>query len=278
MADVNWREAGFLAQTTGNYPDASDVADKDNIFLTDQGWVYRHFKNPAKTKFWDEIIWAGYVDADVPENDPVDYLPDEPTADVTFLVGDGYQFVEGPYPTSVTPPAAPTIGSVGVAGPGTAVDGETKSYSVNVNGGTATGFTYTWSVTGGTVASGAGTDSVTVTFNAVGNATVSCSVASAGASNTPQSDDTVVAVSAPAPTTGPVTGVTMTGTTSSQTDGSYTGQNTVSDNGSGLTVDYDVNSYVVSNVSVNDGGSGYEDGDEFTIVGTGGTAKGTVSI
>ena len=277
MADVNWREAGFLAQTTGNYPDASDVADKDNIFLTEGGWVYRHFRDQAKTKFWDEIIWAGYVDDAVSENDPVDTI-DEATADVTFLVGDGYQFVEGPYPTNVPPPAATTIGSVGVAGPGTAVNGETKAYSVNVNGGTATGFAYTWSVTGGTVASGAGTDSVTVAFNAVGNATVSCSVASAGADNTPQSDSTTVAVSAPAPTTGPVTGVTMTNTSTTQADGSVAGQNTVSDNGSGLTLNYDVAGGTISNVTVNVAGSGYEQGDEFTIVGTGGTAKGTVSI
>ena len=279
MADVNWREAGFLAQTTGNYPDASDVADKDNIFLTESGWVYRHFRNDAKTDFWDEIIWAGYVDATVSENDPVDEI-DEATANVTFLVGDGFQYVEGPYPTSVTPPAAPVIGTVGVTGPGTAVDGESKSYTVAVSGGTATGFSYTWSATGGTVASGQGTTTASITFSGAGNRTVKCSVAASdsGVTNSPQEGTKAVVVSAAAPTTGPVTGVTMTATTSSQADGDYTDQNTVSDNGSGLTVDYTVASYVVSSVVVNTAGSGYEQGDEFTIVGTGGTAKGTVSI
>ena len=282
MADVNWREAGFLAQTTGNYPDASDVADKDNIFLTESGWVYRHFRDQAKTKFWDEIIWAGYVDDAVVENDPVDEM-NEATADVTFLVGDGFQYVEGPYPEPGSLPATdPVIGTVGVTGSGTAVDGESKSYTVAVSGGTASNFTYTWSATGGSVASGQGSTTASIAFSGAGNASVKCSVASsdAGVTNSPQEGTKAVVVSAaPAPpATGPVTGITMTGTTSSQADGNYTGQNTTSDNGSGLTVDYDVASYVVSNVSVNDAGSGYEQGDEFTIVGTGGTAKGTVSI
>jgi len=82
----------------------------------------------------------------------------------------------------------------------------------------------------------------------------------------------------PGPATGPVTGVTMTNTATTQGDGSITGQSTVSSNGSGLTVDYDVASNVISNVTVNAAGSGYQAGDEFTIVGTGGTAKGNVSI
>ena len=79
-------------------------------------------------------------------------------------------------------------------------------------------------------------------------------------------------------TTGPVTGVTMTNTATNESDGDVTDKNTVSDNGSGLTVDYSVSGGVISSVVVNQAGDGYEDGDEFTIVGTGGTAKGTVSI
>lgn len=45
---------------------ASDSYDNNNIFLTDQGWVYRHFKgNPAddNVRYWDEILVAGAVDA-----------------------------------------------------------------------------------------------------------------------------------------------------------------------------------------------------------------------
>ena len=78
--------------------------------------------------------------------------------------------------------------------------------------------------------------------------------------------------------TGPVTSVTMTNTSTNESDGDVEDKNTVSDNGSGLTVDYSISSGVISSVVVNEAGDGYEAGDEFTIVGTGGTAKGTVSI
>ena len=42
---------------------ASDSYDTNNIFLTDQGWVYRHWKGDPKTtdRYWDEIIVAGQV-------------------------------------------------------------------------------------------------------------------------------------------------------------------------------------------------------------------------
>jgi hypothetical protein len=50
----------------GNTKRASDVYDVNNCFLTDQGWVYRHFKgDPASTdRFWDEILVAGASDGD----------------------------------------------------------------------------------------------------------------------------------------------------------------------------------------------------------------------
>ena len=70
---TTWRgdDPGFQTQAVGNYPDASTVADKDNIYLSEQGWAYRHYKNAEKTKYWDEIIWAGFVSDDVTENLPV---------------------------------------------------------------------------------------------------------------------------------------------------------------------------------------------------------------
>ena len=47
----------------GNTKIASDVYDVNNCFLTDQGWVYRHFKgdptDATNTRYWDEIIVAG---------------------------------------------------------------------------------------------------------------------------------------------------------------------------------------------------------------------------
>ena len=30
--------------------------DPQNCFATNQGWVLRHYKNAAKTKFWDEVL------------------------------------------------------------------------------------------------------------------------------------------------------------------------------------------------------------------------------
>ena len=47
---------------------ASDSYDLDNIYLTDEGWVYRHFKSTDESRWWDEIIVAGEVPAtDSPE-------------------------------------------------------------------------------------------------------------------------------------------------------------------------------------------------------------------
>ena len=43
---------------------ASDSYDTNNIFLTDQGWVYRHWKGDPTDldcRYWDEIIVAGQV-------------------------------------------------------------------------------------------------------------------------------------------------------------------------------------------------------------------------
>ena len=143
MADVTWRgnDPGFQKQAVGNYPAASDVADKDNIFLTDQGWVYRHYKSLDKSTFWDEIIWAGYVDSTVAANDPVDALN---AASPEFLNGDGIQFVSGPYPSSSS-----TIGTIDIGG---AADGDIATnipFTVNsVSGALANTDTWKWTVTG----------------------------------------------------------------------------------------------------------------------------------
>ena len=81
------------AETTsaiGTAPAACDVYDKDNIFLTDEGWVYRHYKKSDLSAFWDEIIVAGEVVAGATisgvDNDPVDAIGDETP---NFEVGDG---------------------------------------------------------------------------------------------------------------------------------------------------------------------------------------------
>ena len=176
---------------------ASDSYDVDNIFLTDEGWVYRHYKNDALTKFWDEIIVAGEVDAaatisGVP-NAPVDAIND---ATPTFESGDGKKDVEyspdfssggGGTPP---PPPADTIGTITITGADTATDGDTVTYSAS-NGGTATGVSYS-------IASSDGSDVVSgmdVTFNGVGARTLTVTGAKSGASDSPATATKSVTVS-----------------------------------------------------------------------------------
>jgi hypothetical protein len=131
---------GFETQAVGNYPNASDVADKDNIFLTDEGWVYRHFKSPDKSKFWDEIIWAGDVTNPPSANDPVDSINDP---DPDFLVGDTVQYVSGPYPSKDE--------TIGTATVNAASDGDIATnipFKLVVGGTLAAPNTYTWTVDG----------------------------------------------------------------------------------------------------------------------------------
>lgn len=70
------------------------VLDRDNVYFSDQGWAYRHYKTEAKENtqgnYWDEILVAGEALED-------DGTPDA-TADAfgtpgskTFLTGDGTQ-------------------------------------------------------------------------------------------------------------------------------------------------------------------------------------------
>ena len=81
----------------------------------------------------------------------------------------------------------------------------------------------------------------------------------------------------PAPPTGPATGVTLVGTVSTESDGSYTGVATTSNNGAGLTVSYDVAGGTASNLAIVAAGDDYQDGDSFSVVGDAGVT-GTVSI
>ena len=36
--------------------DDNKVADKQNCFATNEGWVLRHYKNSDKTEWWDEVL------------------------------------------------------------------------------------------------------------------------------------------------------------------------------------------------------------------------------
>lgn len=173
----------------GNAKIASDAYDVDNIFLTDEGWVYRHYKNTAKTKFWDEIIVAGEVDETLSINGvattPVDEIND---ASPTFEIGDSKSDIEyAPgFGSSPTPPAAPTLGTVTVTGAITASDGATESYTASIDG-TSTSATYT-------IAS-SGSDSINgmdVTFSGTGSRTLTVTASDSAA--TPSSATGAISV------------------------------------------------------------------------------------
>ena len=180
-------DPGFQTQAVGNYPAKSDVADKDNIYLSDQGWVYRHFKNLDKSEFWDEVIWAGDVTNPPSENDPVDPFGD---ADPDFLVGDGFQFVSGDYPS-----ADPTIGTVTINAPATGDISTNINFALNApSGAFASGNTFAWSVTGpGTAVIGTATGTfsgntpananTTINFPTAGQYQVTCLVKSSAAAS-----------------------------------------------------------------------------------------------
>ena len=69
-----------------NLSNTNPVADKDNVYFSDRGWVYRHYKNAAKTEFWDEVLVAGQaLQADGTADGSADDFGD-PTS---FLTGDG---------------------------------------------------------------------------------------------------------------------------------------------------------------------------------------------
>ena len=80
----------------------------------------------------------------------------------------------------------------------------------------------------------------------------------------------------PGPASGPVSGVSLVGTTSTEADGSEGPTATSGGNGSGLTVTYDVATNVASNLSISNAGTGYQVGDSFTVSGDTGVT-GTVS-
>ena len=42
----------------------SAVAEPDNCIATEQGWVYRHYQNDAKTEYYDEVLIAGSFGGD----------------------------------------------------------------------------------------------------------------------------------------------------------------------------------------------------------------------
>jgi hypothetical protein len=134
----------------------SDSYDMDNIYLAEEGWVYRHFKNTKRTRWWDEIIVSGQV---VPEqqihgvpNTPVELTnpPKLGTVEApTFQEGDSifdYRYsnhtgegVSGDPDVPTNDPdsgnSTDSIGTVTISGP--------RNFNVTDNQ------SFTWAVSGG---------------------------------------------------------------------------------------------------------------------------------
>lgn len=93
-----------LAAVTASNP----VLDMDNVYLSDQGWVLRHYKREDKSLFWDEILVAG----EVPSADTPDPFGDpSPTFETT-----GGDSVQSPAltlaPASIVEFSAPAVSTV----------------------------------------------------------------------------------------------------------------------------------------------------------------------
>ena len=180
---VVWRgelDGGFQEQAIGNYKAISTVANKDNIYLSDQGWAYRHFTSPDKSEYWDEILWAGEVTVPPGLNDPVGIFGAE---EQTSLFGDGFQWVQGEYPTTVS-----TIGTVTIDGVDELEEDTATDYKALFNGSYSGTATYNWQVFEDgtdvtltkTTITNATAETSTITFLEVGDFHVQCTVGGTG--------------------------------------------------------------------------------------------------
>ena len=149
---------------------ANPVFDTDNVYLSDRGWAYRHYKNEAKTEYWDEILVAGEVAA---SDNPDIWCRRYSSANPTFETGNSVQA-----PALTIAPA--TLLSFDAATVSTTTD-------VVVIIDSAVGDeTYTWSTdeTGATFSDA--TAAPTLTHAATpGTFTLTCEIASATATDSP---------------------------------------------------------------------------------------------
>tara|TARA_R110002049_G_scaffold271928_1_gene449190 strand:- start:1617 stop:2207 length:591 start_codon:yes stop_codon:yes gene_type:complete len=179
---------------------ASDSYDVENIFLSDEGWVYRHYKTDDKLSFWDEIIVAGEVDSslviDSVPNTPVDAIADiSPTFE--SVGGDGKQDVEySPSWSGSTSPAPVVLGNVsinGAAGAATGVESTPITASIT---GTASA-TWSWASTpAGVTFSAPNSNVTTATSSTEGTYTLTATATNASAGNSPKTAESQFVVAA----------------------------------------------------------------------------------
>ena len=187
---ANWR--GEVGSALGT----SNVYDLDNVYLSDRGWVYRHYKNVAKTEFWDEILVAGGVpDTDTPDAFGADGTPPAnptflPQMNLEGMVSDGFQA-----PLNRAGVVA-YLGALSIAGDATAYVGETKDYTVSFSG-TAADATYQWADVADVTETNDTTATVTAAFTAAGTKELEVVVTSATPDISPLTDSISVVVSTP---------------------------------------------------------------------------------
>ena len=182
---------------------ASDSYDIDNIYLSEEGWVYRHFKSTDGSRYWDEILVAGEVPAgDSPEATNPPKLGT--VAAPGYETGDGskdWEYSEhqttgtpGVYTTKVVPaegggglgvgdgeaPAVGDIGTIsGTAPNGVVLPGTAYPYTAAAEG---AGTTFTWTTSDGDgVLSSTTGASVNITWVTPGSKTITVTGTLAGA-------------------------------------------------------------------------------------------------
>lgn len=145
------------------------VFDLDNVYLSDRGWAYRHYKREDKSLYWDEVLVAG----EVADSDSPDAFG---TASPNFEGGGGAD--QSPTltiaPAVITAPAEVEGGSAG------------NVFSISIDA-SVQDATYAWTlVDEGTITAGATSDSMTMTADTTaGTYTVRCVVTSATADDSP---------------------------------------------------------------------------------------------
>ena len=137
---------------------SSSVYDMDNVYLSDRGWAYRHYKNAARTEFWDELLVAGEVAS---SDSPAAFGAAEPTFETV-----GGDTVQAPLPYIISLTIAHD-GNLSAAAPEAFTSTLEASFS-------AAGATYQWSTSDASATIATETAAATtIDFSAAGDYTVS---------------------------------------------------------------------------------------------------------
>ena len=154
----------------GAYKEKDVAADIDNIFLSNQGWCYRHYKEELKGKWWDEIIIAG-------DGRSFDSPGD---ANPGFERADGIKDFE--YKLNHPPFKLDNVGMIGNPDPVVGVE----DHLVARYAGTVTDVVWQWTITGGSYTLTSGTltsEEINVTFDEIKEYTVTLQGSSVQAGN-----------------------------------------------------------------------------------------------